>query len=97
MKKLILILLLISLLLIGNVLMYFIIKAYYRSNNIRFPYQNWYLSFKKDVTFREKFKFVVYSVNPTLIKYNSPTIASWVLILETFFSIFNIFIKIMNL
>ena len=51
MKKLLLLLLLI----LGNVLMYFIIKAYYRTNNIRFPYQNWYLSFKKDVTLREKF------------------------------------------
>ena len=54
MEKLIPLLLFISLLLIGNVLMYFIVKAYYRSNNIRFPYQKWYLSYKKDVAFREK-------------------------------------------
>ena len=44
----------ISLLIIGYALMYLIIKAYYRNNNIRFPYQKWYLGFKKDVTFREK-------------------------------------------
>mgnify|MGYP001256978057 CR=1 FL=1 len=50
MKKLILLLLLI----LGNVLMYFIIKAYYRSNNFRFPYEKWYLRYKKDVTLREK-------------------------------------------
>ena len=54
MKKLILLLLFISLLIIANVLMYFIIKAYYRNNNIRFPYEKWYLSYKKDVTIREK-------------------------------------------
>ena len=71
MKKLILILLLISLLLIGNVLMYFIIKAYYRSNNIRFPYQNWYLSFKKDVTFREKFNLCLLQQVPFAIIYIS--------------------------
>ena len=50
MKKLILLLLLI----LGNVLMYFIIKAYYRSNNFKFPYEKWYLRYKKDVTLREK-------------------------------------------
>ena len=71
MKKLILILLLISLILIGNVLMYFIIKAYYRSNNIRFPYQNWYLSFKKNVTFREKFNLCLLQQVPTAIIYIS--------------------------
>ena len=54
MEKLIPIVLFISLLLIGNVLMYFIVKAYYRNNNIRFPYEKWYLRYKKDVTIREK-------------------------------------------
>ena len=63
MKKLILLLLLI----LGNVLMYFIIKAYYRSNNFRFPYQNWYLSFKKDVTFREKFNLCLLQQVPSAI------------------------------
>ena len=63
MKKLILLLLLI----LGNVLMYFIIKAYYSSNNIRFPYQNWYLSFKKDVTFREKFNLCILQQVPSAI------------------------------
>ena len=44
-----------SLMTISWVLMYFVIKAYYRSNNIRFPYEkNWYLSWKKDVSIREK-------------------------------------------
>ena len=71
MKKLILILLLISLLLIGNVLMYFIIKAYYRSNNIRIPYQNWCLSCKKDVTFGEKFNLILLQQVPTAIIYIS--------------------------
>ena len=46
--------LLMSLMTIGWGLMYFVIKAYYRSNNIRFPYEKWYLSWKKDVTIREK-------------------------------------------
>ena len=68
MKKLILILLLISLLLIGNVLMYFIIKAYYRSNNIRFPFEkNWYLSWRKDVTIREKLILSFLMQVPTVI------------------------------
>ena len=44
----------ISLLIIGYALVYLIIKAYYRNNNIRFPYENWDLGWKKDVTFREK-------------------------------------------
>ena len=57
MKKLILISVFISLLLIGNVLMYLVIKAYYRSNKIRFPYKKWYLSYKKDATLREKLIF----------------------------------------
>ena len=39
---------------IGWVLMYFIIKVYYRSNDIRFPYEKRYLSWKKGVTIREK-------------------------------------------
>ena len=51
-----------SLMTIGWVLMYFVIKAYYRSNNIRFPYDKWYLSYKKDVTLREK-------ANTTIIYY----------------------------
>ena len=67
MKKLLLLLLLI----LGNVLMYFIIKAYYRTNNIRFPYQNWYLSFKKDVTLREKFILCFLQQVPTVIIYIS--------------------------
>ena len=67
MKKLILLLLLI----LGNVLMYFIIKAYHRSNNIRFPYQNWYLSFKKDVTFKEKFNLCLLQQVPFAIIYIS--------------------------
>ena len=53
---------LMSLMTIGWVLMYFVIKAYYRSNNIRFPYDKWYLSYKKDVTLREK-------ANTTIIYY----------------------------
>ena len=44
----------ISLLIIGYAFMYLIIKAYYRNNNIRFPYENCGLGWKKDVTFREK-------------------------------------------
>ena len=69
MKKLILILLLISLILIGNVLMYFIIKAYYRSNNIRFPpyEKNWHLSWRKDVTIREKLILSFLMQVPTVI------------------------------
>ena len=63
MNKLILLLLLI----LGNVLMYFIIKAYYRNNNIRFPYQKWYLGFKKDVTFREKLILSFLMQVPTVI------------------------------
>ena len=47
--------------------MYFIIKAYYRSNNIRSPFQNWYLSFKKDVTFREKLILSFLMQVPTVI------------------------------
>ena len=62
MKKLILLLLFISLLLIGNVLFHFIIKVYYKRNNFRLPYEKWYgykkvtiwYRFKKDVTLREK-------------------------------------------
>ena len=43
-----------SLIIIGWVLMYFVLKAYYTSNNIRFPYEKWYLTYKKDVAFRER-------------------------------------------
>ena len=43
-----------SLIIIGWVLMYFIIKAYYTINNIRIPYEKWYLNYKKDVAFRER-------------------------------------------
>ena len=43
-----------SLIIIGWVLMYFVIKAYYTINNIRIPYEKWYLNYKKDVAFRER-------------------------------------------
>ena len=43
-----------SLIIIGWVLMYFVIKAYYTSNNIRLPYEKWCLNYKKDVAFRER-------------------------------------------
>ena len=43
-----------SLIIIGWVLMYFVIKAYYTINNIRMPYEKWYLNYKKDVAFRER-------------------------------------------
>ena len=71
MEKLIPIVLFISLLLIGNVLMYFIIKAYYRSNNLRFPYEKWYLRYKKDVTLREKLILSVLQQAPFVIFYTS--------------------------
>ena len=71
MEKLIPIVLFISLLLIGNVLMYFIIKAYYRSNNFRFPYEKWYLRYKKDVTLREKFILCFLHQVPFVIIYIS--------------------------
>ena len=67
MNKLILLLLLI----LGNVLMYFIIKAYYSSNNIRFPYEKWYLRFKKDVTLREKLILSALQQVPFFIFYAS--------------------------
>ena len=67
MEKLILLLLLI----LGNVLMYFIIKAYYSSNNIRFPYEKWYLRFKKDVTLREKLILSALQQVPFVIFYAS--------------------------
>ena len=67
MEKLILLLLLI----LGNVLMYFIIKAYYSSNNIRFPYEKWYLRFKKDVTLREKLILSALQQVPFVIIYVS--------------------------
>ena len=77
MEKLIPIILFILLLLIGNVLMYFIIKAYYRSNNFRFPYEKWYLRYKKDVTLREKLilsalqqvPFVIFDASYIIYKY----------------------------
>ena len=65
MNKLILLLVLI----LGNVLMYFIIKAYYRSNNFRFPYEKWYLRYKKDVTLREKLILSVLQQVPFVIFY----------------------------
>ena len=71
MEKLIPIVLFISLLLIGNVLMYFIIKAYYRSNNLRFPYEKWYLRYKKDVTLREKLILSALQQVPFVIFYAS--------------------------
>lgn len=43
-----------SLMTISWVLMYFIIKASCRINNIRFTYEKWYLNWKKGVTLREK-------------------------------------------
>ena len=43
-----------SLIIIGWVLMYFVIKAYYTINKIRIPYEKWYLNYKKDVAFRER-------------------------------------------
>ena len=43
-----------SLIIIGWVLIYFVIKAYYTINNIRIPYEKWYLNYKKDVAFRER-------------------------------------------
>ena len=43
-----------SLIIIGWVLMYFVIKSYYTINNIRIPYEKWYLNYKKDVAFRER-------------------------------------------
>ena len=67
MNKLILLLLLI----LGNVLMYFIIKAYYRSNNFRFPYEKWYLRYKKDVTLREKLILSALQQLPFVIFYAS--------------------------
>ena len=67
MNKLILLLLLI----LGNVLMYFIIKAYYSINNIRFPYEKWYLRFKKDVTLREKLILSALQQVPFVIFYAS--------------------------
>ena len=69
MEKLIPIILFILLLLIGNVLMYFIIKAYYRSNNFRFPYEKWYLRYRKDVTLREKLILSVLQQAPFVIFY----------------------------
>ena len=71
MEKLIPIVLFISLLLIGNVLMYFIIKAYYRSNNFRFPYEKWYLRYRKDVTLREKLILSALQQAPFVIFYTS--------------------------
>ena len=71
MEKLIPIILFILLLLIGNVLMYFIIKAYYRSNNFRFPYEKWYLRYKKDVTLREKLILSALQQVPFVIIYVS--------------------------
>ena len=71
MKKLILISVFISLLLIGNVLMYFVIKAYYRSNKIRFPYKKWYLSYNKDVTLGEKLILSALQQVPFVIIYVS--------------------------
>ena len=65
MNKLILLIVLI----LGNVLMYFIIKAYYRSNNFRFPYEKWYLRYKKDVTLREKLILSVLQQVPFVIFY----------------------------
>ena len=47
-----------SLMTISWVLMYFVIKAYYRSNNIRFPYEKWYLTYKMYVAFRERLIFI---------------------------------------
>ena len=67
MNKLILLLLLI----LGNILMYFIIKAYYRSNNFRFPYEKWYLRYKKDVTLREKLILSALQQVPFVIFYAS--------------------------
>ena len=85
MKKLILLLLFISLLLIGNVLFHFIIKVYYKRNNFRLPYEKWYgykkvtiwYRFKKDVTLREKLilsalqqaPFVIFYTNYIIYKY----------------------------
>ena len=71
MEKLIPIVLFISLLLIGNVLMYFIIKAYYRSNNFRFPYEKWHLRYRKDVTLREKLILSALQQVPFVIIYVS--------------------------
>ena len=71
MKKLILTSVFISLLLISNILMYFVIKAYYRSNKIRFPYKKWYLSYKKDVTLREKLILSALQQVPFVIIYVS--------------------------
>ena len=71
MKKLILTSVLLSLLLISNVLMYFVIKAYYRSNKIRFPYKKWYLSYKKDATLREKLILSALQQVPFVIIYVS--------------------------
>ena len=64
-------LILLLLLILGNVLMYFIIKAYYRSNNFRFPYEKWYLKYKKDVTLREKLILSALQQVPFVIFYAS--------------------------
>ena len=71
MEKPIIILLLFISLLIGNVLMYFIIKVYYRINNFRFPYEKWYLRYKKDVTLREKLILSALQQVPFVIFYAS--------------------------
>ena len=79
MKKLILLLLFISLLLIGNVLFHFIIKVYYKRNNFRLPYEKWYgykkvtiwYRFKKDVTLREKLILSALQQAPFVIFYTS--------------------------
>ena len=64
-------LILLLLLILGNVLMYFIIIAYYRSNNFRFPYEKWYLRYKKDVTLREKLILSALQQVPFVIFYAS--------------------------
>ena len=71
MEKPIIVLLLFISLLIGNGLMYFIIKAYYRINNFRFPYEKWYLRYKKDVTLREKLILSALQQVPFVIFYAS--------------------------